>query len=216
MKSEVLVVQPKLRVYFVEIFYIFLGFFFLFIMLVNLPKNGVYLFQILDIKLPWLRSLMLPLLRKKIPYGIMEASIYSSFLVLAATFSYYWLKVKTTTFTFTNKFMSVAYGITSSETDNIDMIDIRDQSLHRSMTQRLIGTSRVQIVSNDKSSPNLFLVLTKFDASQVFDYLQVHSTRSIVDYRMSQDLRGSSDKIGTQYIDEKSDDRHNIPDDSNS
>lgn len=205
MKSEVLVVQPKLKVYSVQVFYILIGLFFLGLMYMNLPKNGIFLFQIIDIKSPWFRAKLVPLLRLKLSTSFLESAIYSSALVLVGMLSYYWLKVKTTTITFTNKFMSVAYGIISREEDNIDMIDIRDQSLHRNLNQRLIGSSIVQIISNDKNNPNLFLCLTKFDAHQVFDFLQVHASRSIVDYRMSQDLRGSADKIGSQYIDEKPD-----------
>jgi uncharacterized membrane protein YdbT with pleckstrin-like domain len=175
-------------------------------MFMNLPKTGVLLFQIVDIKNQAIRSHLAPLLRLKLSYEFLAYSIYASALVLVMMLSFYWLKVKTTTITLTNKFMGIAYGIVSREEDNIDLIDIRDQSIHQSLIQRIIGASSVQIVSNDKNNPNLFLLLTKFDAHQVFDFLQIHSTRSIVDYRMSQDLRGSSDKIGAPYVDDKPED----------
>ena len=206
MKSEILVVQPKLRVYTVQITYIILGLLSLLVMFANLPKNGIFIFQILDIRDPWLRAQLVTLLRYKLSYTFLAYSIYASAAVLLMSLSFYWLKAKTTSITLTNKFMRIAYGIISKEEDNVDMVDVRDQSLRQSIIQRIIGSCTINVISNDKSIPNIFLLLTKPDAHQVYEFLQIHSTRSIVDYRMSQDMSGASDKIGVPFtVDEKPD-----------
>jgi hypothetical protein len=202
MKSDVVMVQPKLKVYSVEIFYIVLGLIILLVMLDYLPKGGIYLFQIFDFKNEFVKRMAAPLLRYKLTYGFLESAIYSSFLVLVGMLSFFWLKVKTTTISLSNKYMVFSYGVMAREEDNIDLVDIRDQSLYR---------SQLHIISNDKTNPDLFLLLTNEDAHKVFDFIQIYATRSIVDYRMSQDLRNSKDKIGGTYamVDDKAD--HEAP-----
>ena len=70
------------------------------------------------------------------------------------------------------------------------MIDLRDEQEIQTLENRLIGVSVVNLLSNDKNNPQLHIKLAKPDAFLVMEFLKVHSTRSIVDYQLTRDMRG--------------------------
>ena len=210
MQSETLIVQPKLRVYFVNLILVALIGVGLLMFLSKIPPNGLYVLNIFDIKNQWIRNKIIKVLRYHISYVAFQELIAGCFLMLMAYVVCLWLKVKTTTITFTNKYLEYKHGILNQKNDCIDMIDIKDQEMYRSLLSRIIGISKVTVLSKDLTTPKLDIVLAKIEADDVLEFLKVHSTRNIVDYQLTRDMRGKGGGISVrspkQIMDNKPDD----------
>lgn len=189
MESQNLSVKPKLKIYTIDILFSLSIIFALLYFLSKVPTSGIYVLNIFDVKNQWIRNKILWLLRYHISYAAIQNLFLSLIGVVSAYIFYLWLKVKTTSLSFTNKYFEMSHGILSRKSDFIDMVDIRDQELYQSIVHRILGISRVTIISRDLSTPILNFLLDSKDGNEVINFLKLYSTKSIVDYQLTRDLK---------------------------
>jgi hypothetical protein len=194
MEAQTLVIKPVLRSYLFPLTLASMVFALSLYFLAIFPTNGIYVYQFLKIHNAWLRHLMMNLLKIKIPYSlvfdIMAAQMFATILV----FGYYLVKVKSTSITFTNKYICIAEGVFSQTVENIDMVDVRDQEILRSVWERLWGLSRFKLESKDMTVPHLMLRLASTDANDAMEFIRTFRAKSIVDYQLSRDLAGDKSR----------------------
>lgn len=188
MNSVNLVVKPRLRIYTIEIVWTVIGIGFLFYLLANYPTHGIRIYELLHVKWEWLKDL----LRFRITYDHMEKAVLTLSGLLVLHLFILWIKARSMTYTFNNKFMTIDSGILTRRQDCIDMIDLRDEQEIQTLPNRLIGVSVVNVISVDKTNPELHIKLAKPEAFLVMEFLKSHSTRSIVDYQLTRDMRGQN------------------------
>jgi len=120
----------------------------------------------------------------------MSSGIFAALLILASLVACLFLKVKTVSYNFTNKYFEICKGIVSRDQESTDLVDVDDEKIHRNLLDRLLGVANVTVWSK-RDKDNGFLVISGLcyaDAEKVLDYIRIHSYRNYTDYRLAQDF----------------------------
>jgi uncharacterized membrane protein YdbT with pleckstrin-like domain len=189
MKFVDFTIKPSIKLYMTQIVFIIWVLICLMYIRFAIPKHGIYIFQIFDVKNQFIRSKIIEILHYNISYNFLCNCVYATVLVLLNIVLGYWVKTKFTYYKFTNKYLEVGQGVFSQQKDSIDMVTVKDQELHRTAADIALGLSRVKIWSKDEVSPLLDIKgISHSDAEKIFEHLKKASIRGYVDYRLAQDM----------------------------
>ena len=213
-------IKPSLKMYFSRLTLMAFVSVYLLFVLVSFPHDGFYVHQFLDVENHWLRRHLLSLLYFKITYGMIAKLILLILAGMGTVVYYYYLEVKSISYTFTNKFLAIAKGIATKEEQTIDMVDVRDEELVQHPLELGLHLASILIKDkNKKNEPPLWLHgLHKLDAHKALDHIRIYRTETYTDYKHASDMmkdpaRGgkATDKPPVDEVDENFDDqKHQI------
>lgn len=79
-------------------------------------------------------------------------------------------------------------GVININDDSTDLTHIQDYKLSRNFAERLMGLSRVLVISRDKTHPEMLLTgLRKDDCEKLINFLRKYAFNSYVDFRVARD-----------------------------
>jgi uncharacterized membrane protein YdbT with pleckstrin-like domain len=195
MDAEELQVKPSLRYHTWRFALVIIGYYYLIEFLLKIPKRGLYIFEIWLPKNEFLRKNLMWALKANISSDTLRNLLLITMSLLTGYALFFILKTITTSFGLTYKYIEYSHGILSRAHDTVDMVTVRDQEMSQNLYERVLGLGTVKITSKDESHPILKMTgLAKNQAEEVLDFLRVYSSRSIVDYRMTQDLKKTKKK----------------------
>lgn len=128
-----------------------------------------------------------------------EAWAYASpFLALSlynlAKVGWSFLKARTSEYVFTPNFIKSHYGILNKAVDTVDVTKVKDLSLRRSFWDRMLGISKLYIVSSDKTNPvTVAFGLSKTEGQEMFDFVNLQAVDTFIEARGRKASRRDSD-----------------------
>lgn len=196
MEPEKVLVKPSLRYQIFRMIVVIIGFYYAIEALFKIPKRGIYVFELWVPKNEWARMHMMGLLKTNISAEILQKLIYSIMIILTAYALYYILKTLTTSFSLNYKYIEYSHGVVVRSQDTVDMVVVKDQELKQGLYERILGLATITVMSTDITHPVLKMMgLPKKEADEALEFLRLYSSRSIVDYRMTQDMKRSKGKM---------------------
>jgi hypothetical protein len=113
--------------------------------------------------------------------GIIIGSIGLLFLLRIGWFI---LVSKTTEYEITSNYIKTSYGVLSKNMDTMDMTNVKDVAIRRTILDRLLGISKVFIISKDKTNPvSAVFGLMKEDCQHIFDFINENAIDTYVEVR---------------------------------
>ena len=195
MDIEKLTLRPRLRYQIVRIFISILCLYYAMQAFFNIPRRGIYFYEFWIPKNEWVRGNLMWLLKFNIPHDSVKTILYLIIGSILCYLGYYVLKTITTEFALTFKYIGYTHGIVVKTHDTVDMVVVKDQEFKQTIFERLLGLCSLKIISSDFSHPELKIIgISKKDGDKALEFLRMHSSRSIVDYRMTQDMIKSKKK----------------------
>ena len=176
----VLEFTPTIRFRIWEIFFgLFISLFFMNLMK-EIPINGLFLDSIVGLKIK--------LLHVKISYEILAwpCRIFSLLGFFYAVFVV--LQQKMTQYQLNDLNLIHTHGVITRTSDSTDLVAIRDHTLKRSLSDRLLGLSRLCIISNDKTHPEFDIKgITAEQAQSVINFMRKYAYQNYTEFRLAQE-----------------------------
>ena len=177
---SVMEIQPTLRARFWEIMLAALACVFFVYVLKQIPTNGFFL----DTKL----GFSLNLLHIKIPYAYMAWPVR-----ILALISFFYgvvvvLQQKTTLYQLNDLNLIYTLGILTRSSDSTDLVSIRDHKLTSTLHDRILGISRLKILSKDVTDPEMNLIgISKEEAQGIINFLRKYAYQNYTEMRLAQE-----------------------------
>lgn len=172
--------QPTLRDRFWEIgLSLILCMFFVYV-LKQVPANGIYLDTLIGLKMKFLH-IKISYLTLAWPLRILSLGsfFYGVFVVLEQRMTYYHLNDLNLIYT---------RGVITHQSDSTDLIDIRDHKLTRTIHDRILGLSRVKVISKDLTDPEMLIKgITAQEGQNLINFLRRYAYQNYTEMRIAQE-----------------------------
>lgn len=176
----VMEVQPTLRARFWELFICGAVCMFFVMTLKKVPTYGVYLDTLLGFNLK--------LLHIKISYGMMAWPLRIGALVSFFYGVFIVIQQKTTTYQLNDLNLIFTRGVFTRTSDSTDLVSIRDHKVKSTLHDRILGISRLKILSKDVSDPEMDINgITKQEAQSIINFLRRYAYQNYTEMRLAQE-----------------------------
>ena len=163
----------------------------------KIPASGLRVYDILG-KPAVTKStskFWLHMLSHRIEASTMLNPIYLILFICLVMAIYYVIDAKTTEYNVNFRFIEIKQGVFNRKFDTIDLIHVKDQILERPLYFRLLGISRLIILSNDKSTPVLRIAAVNAHMAQLFlDFLRQNAYQNATEYWIAKDRHRRNEK----------------------
>lgn len=176
----VMEVKPTLRARIWELL-LFAGLAIFFAYLINLiPPYGTYLDRLLGFKMN--------LLHIKISYGVLAWPLRIATLGSFAYGVYIVLQQKMTTYQLNDRNIIYTRGVFVRESDSTDLVAVRDHKLISTIHDRILGLSRLIILSKDLTDPEMPIIgIEAKEAQQIINFLRKYAFQNYTEWRLAQE-----------------------------
>jgi membrane protein YdbS with pleckstrin-like domain len=139
----------------------------------------------------------LNILKIRISDNLLVFPLYAVIVFAVVMIIYYLLKVKTTQYNLNFRFLEVKEGVLNQTVNQIDLFSIKDEVLERPLLFRILGISRLTIMSNDKTHPVLKIPgVNAHMADKFLNFIRTNAYSSSTEYWVSKDRRRRNEKGG--------------------
>lgn len=192
-----LAMSLSIRSYFFQIlFFVFTGVYFI-NLLSKISEKGLRIYDILgkpevtkSTSKFWLNILSYRFSETSLTYPVYFLIFFSFFMII-----YYILLAKTTEYKVNFRSLQITKGVFNRKIDTIDLVAIKDQALERPLMFRLLGLSRLIVISNDKTDPILKISAVDVKkANLFFDYIRQNAYQNATEYWVAKDRRRRNEK----------------------
>jgi len=196
-------------------------------LLVKIPKDGMRIYDILNLFktihvsnqswIVWLKFLSITF-----SYEVLAWPLIFGILICIGLMVYRFMVVKTTEYSLNFRFLEIKRGVFNEEIDQIDLFTIKDELLERPLLFRILGISRLIIISKDQINPTFVIPgIEKQKALDFLHYIRTNTYGSATEYWAARDRRRRNEKNGPVESDSEPDPtedarfvgRHLTPDD---
>lgn len=163
----------------------------------SIPDNGLRIYDILakpsvskTTSTWWLN-----ILKYRIEESTLMLPLYAGLLICLIMAIYYVVDAKLTEYNVNFRYIEIKKGVFNRTFDTIDLIHVKDQILERPFIFRILGISRLIVLSNDKSTPELKISAVDKDKAQLFlDFLRQNAFQNFTEYKIANDRRNRNEK----------------------
>lgn len=152
-----------------------------FVSLINkIPESGTFLDTMFGLKIKFLH-IKISYETLAWPCRILSLTgfFYAVFIVLQQKMTQYQLNDLNLIHT---------HGVITRTSDSTDLVAIRDHTLKRSLSDRLLGLSRLKILSNDKTHPEFNINgITQEQAQAVVNFMRKYAYQNYTEFRLAQE-----------------------------
>lgn len=179
--DAILTVQPTMREYFFHIIFLIAIGYFCTILYSKIPLDGVFLDEIIKLKLKFLHI--------KISHLFMATPIRIIGLLSYFAVLYIYFKQKFTYYKLTDYDLEIKKGIFSQKTDVTAWVHVDDEQKSRTFLDILLGLGRIQINSaKDKTNPIINIKgITNKDAENFMNYVRKNAIKNYTEWRITQE-----------------------------
>lgn len=175
--EPILEVVPTLRGRFFEIFLSLGVAIYLIYLLKQIPPYGMWLDQLIGLKIKFLHI--------KLSY----ATLAWPLKIIASLASFYaffvFLQQKLTKYKLTDLFIERTHGVINRASDSTDLVSIKDQRLSRTLLDRVLGISRLLIISKDVTDPEMMIKgISSSDAQKIINFLRKYAFQNYTEWRI--------------------------------
>lgn len=108
---------------------------------------------------------------------------------------YYIIDAKMTEYSINFRYIEIKKGVFNRTFDTIDLVLVKDQVLERPFIFRILGISRLIILSNDKSTPELKISAVDANKANSFlDFIRQNAYQNSTEYWIAKDRRRRNEK----------------------
>ena len=112
--------------------------------------------------------------------------------IIASIASFYaffiFLQQKLTKYRLTDLFLERTHGVINRTSDTTDLVAIRDQKLSRNLLDRVLGISRLLIISKDVTDPEMTIKgISASDAQKIVNFLRKYAFQNYTEWRISKE-----------------------------
>jgi len=198
-KSPSLVCKVSLKYYWKHFLFSILSLSFIYSQLSKIPQTGLRIYDILGhppvskaSSKMWLNFLSTRFSSEQISYPL-----YFIGAIIVLLTIYWILEAKTTVYSLNFRFLEIKKGVFNQKIGTIDLIHIKDQDMSRPLIHRIIGLSDLIIVSNDKTTPELFMNgIDQNEAEEFLNFIRQNAYQSSTEYWIAKDRRRRNEKNG--------------------
>ncbi|CAN1211879.1 PH domain-containing protein [Tumidithrix helvetica PCC 7403] len=113
--------------------------------------------------------------------------LFLSIITLGIAWLWFWLKNINTHYLITSQRIVIETGIFSQKIDTIELYLIDDIQLEKPFSQRLMGTGNMLLVTQDISTPKVYLERLPLDVRQLYELIRPYIQKGRQRYRMHND-----------------------------
>lgn len=191
----VLEIHPTLRARFLELVLATVVCVFFVYLLKSIPPFGTYLDKLLGLKISFLHiKISYETLAWPCRIGALLGFGYGAFVVLQQKMTVYQLNDRNIIFT---------RGVITRQSDSTDLVAIRDHKLTRTLHDRILGLSRLVILSKDITDPEMPIKGIKSeDAQMLINFLRKYAFQNYTEWRLSKEREKNRQNNSRRKTDE--------------
>lgn len=163
----------------------------------SIPEQGLRIYDILGkpevskATSKW----WLNILSYRIDDSTMILPLYIILGMAVLMFLYYIIDAKMTEYSINFRYIEIKKGVFNRTFDTIDLVLVKDQILERPFVFRILGISRLIILSNDKSTPELRIsAVDARKANSFLDFIRQNAYQNSTEYWIAKDRRRRNEK----------------------
>lgn len=138
----------------------------------------------------WLKFLSLT-----IPADVIEVPIMAIMAACVLVSIYQILKAKMTIYNINFRFLEVKEGVVNQIVNQVDLVHIKDATLERPLIYRLLGLSRIVVISTDKTHPRLEIGgVDMVKGNNFLDFIRSNAYSSSTEYWIAKDRRRRNER----------------------
>lgn len=108
---------------------------------------------------------------------------------------YYIIDAKMTEYSINFRYIEIKKGVFNRTFDTIDLVSVKDQILERPFIFRILGISRLIILSNDKSTPELNIsAVNASEASSFLNFIRQNAYQNSTEYWIAKERRRRTER----------------------
>lgn len=173
-------VRPTLRARFWELTLIALVTIFFVVLMKKIPTYGIFLDSLLGIKL---KILHIKITHEMMAWPLRIASLLSFFYGVFIV-----IQQKTTLYQLNDLNLIFTRGVFNRTSDSTDLVAIRDHKLMSTLHDRILGISRLTIISRDLTDPEMKINgITKQEAQSIINFLRKYAFQNYTESRIAKE-----------------------------
>lgn len=163
----------------------------------EIPLNGIRIYDLLG--KPSITKntsrFILKFLSYRIESSTLSTPLYIGLFICLLMSIYYVIEAKMTQYNINFRFLEIKKGVFNRTFDTIDLVHIKDQILERPLWFRILGLSRLIILSNDKTTPELKISAVDSKKAVLFlDFIRQNAYGNATEYWIAKDRRRRNEK----------------------
>lgn len=140
-------------------------------------------------------KLWLNILKIRFSADTLLIPLYAIMVANASIIIYFIAKVYTTIYNINFRFLEEKKGVFNQSINQIDLFMIRDSYVDRPLIYRILGISRVVVISTDKTHPELKIVgVDKEEGDRFINFIRNNAYGNYTEYRIAEDKRRRREK----------------------